>query len=766
MPESIRATINGNEIKSKAGRTILEVAKDEGIYIPTLCTHKLLSPYGACRICVVEVEGFEKLLTSCNTELKDGMVIKTDTERVKKARREIIEFMLSEHPSACLLCPYQEECYEIQHCNVKLGTVVGCRFCAKDGICELQKVVRELGIKEFLLPSIYRGIPPEKDDPFFERDYNLCILCGRCVRICQEVRMTGTLSFLKRGPNTKVGTLFDISHLEAGCEFCGSCVDVCPTGALVERTRKWKGVPDERINNTCPFCSMNCDIIMDVKKKEVFCVSSTEEGLLCSSGKFGIVGMILSGERAKSPLIKEKGEVLWDDALSFVTEILKSCREDEIGIVLSPFLTNETISSAKSFAVSMGITKITSPALRWKSTSYSEILLSKKPKISSYNLLIVATPLPASLEIEVKHLSANGGEVYEFNPSETFLTRHVNSFRCAPEPSFVPLMFLKAVKEKSGKKTEIDNILKEVDFKSTLSLCGISEGELDSLMERIEKAKKKGFIYDVNSIHPYIVKGLSEVLSVEPIPITKDGNERGLIELSEGMVPYDEFLSDEKIKVVYSIGVPYVGEGKRTILQDQFLASQKGYWDVFLPVLSYAEEDGTYINLWGKKKKLTKISEPIFQVFSDIWVLEEILKKMGKSLSHSKKKVKTSKNVSGREEFLWRIPSPKKEDEFYIHPKAFPNFFRGFELHSNLKGFKRIMDGEGIYISEADAKRLNFKEGEKVILRIGEEKSERVLYLKSDIKEGVIEIVPSYKEMKEILSMKAKGIIPKGKIER
>jgi len=765
VPEYIKAIINGKEVKAKKGLTILEVAKDEGIYIPTLCTHKLLSPYGACRVCVVEVEGFERLLTSCNTELQDGMVVNTDTERVKKARREIVEFMLSEHPSACLLCPYQEECYNIQHCNVKLGTVVGCRFCAKDGLCELQKIVRELGIKEISLQSLYRGIPPEKDDPFFERDYNLCILCGRCVRICQEVRMTGTLSFLKRGPDTKVGTLFDISHIEAGCEFCGSCVDVCPTGALVERTRKWKGVPDERINNICPFCSMNCNVIMDVKEKEVFSISSTEEGLLCSSGKFGITGMLLSGERAKSPLIREKGEVSWDEALSFAAEILRSHKEEEIGMVLSPFLTNETISWAKSFAQSLGITKITSPALRWESSLYSEILPDKTPKISSYNLLIVATPLPAPLEIEVKHLSANGGEVYEFNPSETFLTRHVNSFRCVPEPSFVPLMFLKATKEKSGKKSEIDNLLNDLDLKTVLSLCGITEGELDELIEGAEKAKKKGFIYDVNSIHPYIVKVFSEVLSVEPIPITKDGNERGLIGLSEGMMPYDKFLSDEKIKVVYSIGIPYAGDGKRTILQDQFLVSQNGYWDLFLPVLSYTEEDGTYTNLWGKKRKLTKISEPPFSAFSDIRIMEEILKKLGKSIS--RKRAKTPEN-KGKIEVTPPVgfPSLKKDDEFYIHPKAFPNFFRGFELHSNLKGFKRIMDGEGIYISEADAKRLNLKEGEKVVLKVGEEKLERILYVKRDLKEGVVEIVPSYKEMKEILSMKAKGIIPKGKIER
>jgi NADH dehydrogenase/NADH:ubiquinone oxidoreductase subunit G len=765
VPEYIRAIINGKEVKAKKGRTILEIAKDEGIYIPTLCTHKLLSPYGACRVCVVEVEGVQRLLTSCNTELKDGMIINTDTERVKRARREIVEFMLSEHPSACLLCPYQEECYNIQHCNVKLGTVVGCRFCAKDGICELQKVVRELGIKEISLPSVYRGIPPEKDDPFFERDYNLCILCGRCVRICQEVRMTGTLSFLKRGPSTKVGTLFDISHLEAGCEFCGSCVDVCPTGALVERTRKWKGVPDERINNTCPFCSMNCDIIMDVKKKEVFSVSSTEEGLLCSSGKFGIVGMLLSKERTKSPLIKEKGEVSWEEALSFVSEILKSHKEDEIGMVLSPSLTNETISSAISFAESMGITKITSPALRWEGSIYSEILLNKKPKIPSYDLLIVSTQLPAPLEIEVKHLSADGGDVYEFNPSETFLTRHVNSFRCIPEPSFVPLMLLKAIREKSDKKLEIDNILNKVDLKTALSLCGISEGELDELIEGVKKAKKKAFIYDINSIHPFIIKVFSEVFSIDIIPVTKEGNERGLIELSYEMMPYDKFLSDEKIKVVYSIGVPYAGNGKKTILQDPFLVSQNGHWDVFLPVLSYTEENGTYTNLWGKKKKLTKISEPDSGAFSDVKIMEEILKKLGKSLS--KKKVKSRENKGKKEGFSSiTLPSIKKEDEFYIYPKTFTNFFRGFELHSTLKGFKRIMDGEGIYMNESDANRLNLKDGERVVLKTGEERTERVLYVKRDLKEGVVEIVPSYKEMKEILSMKAKGIIPKGKIER
>lgn len=764
MPESIRAIIDGKEVKAKKGKTILEVAEEEGIHIPTLCTHKLLFPYGACRICVVEVEGFERLLTSCNTEIKDRMIVRTNTERVKNARREIIEFMLSEHPSACLLCPYQEECYEIQKCNVKLGTVVGCRFCAKDEICEFQKVVREMGINELSLPSIYRNFPVERDDPFFERDYNLCIFCGRCVRVCQEVRMTGTLSFLRRGPTTKVGTSFEISHLEAGCEFCGSCVDVCPTGALVERTRKWRGVFDERVRNVCPFCSMNCDIIMDIKKDEVFCVSSTEEGLLCSSGKFGIVGMILSGEREKSPLLRGKGAVSWDEGLSSAVEILREHKEEEIAIVLSPSLPNETILSAKTFAEGLKIEKITSPVLRWKGGLYSEVLLNKKPKLSSYNLLIVASSLPAPLEIEVKHLSSKEADVYEFTSSETFLTRHVNSFRVVPEFSLVPLMLLKGMKEKSGKRfpEEVEEVLKEMDLKILLQMCGVSERELDELTARIESSKKKAFIYDVNSIHPVLIKTFSDVLSIDSIPITKGGNERGIIELSDGMIPFDEFLSDEKIKVVYSIGVPFAGKGRKTILQDAFHSSQDGFWDVFLPVLSYSEEGGTQMDLWGKKRKIFKISSPSFQAFSDRWVMEEILKRMGKEVSSKRgSKRKLNDALKGI-----NIPSFKRDDEFYISAKTFTNFYRGFELHSKLKGFGRIMNPKGIYMNESDAKRLGLKDGEKVVLRIGLEGVEREVIVKNDFKEGVVEFVPSDRELYEIFSMRAKGIIPKGKIER
>ena len=208
--ETVILDIDGFEVQTRKGKSVLEAALDAGIYIPSLCYHPNLSSLGACRLCLVEIEGMRGLPAACTTLAADKMVVKTRTPQIEQIRRVSMEMMLAAHPADCLVCS--------QNLN-----------------CELQAVAQYLGITEQRLRRRSKDIPPNTSNPLFVLDLSKCILCGRCVRACYELRGVGVLSFIRRGKETFIGTAFERSLADAGCSFCGACVEVCPTGALGDK---------------------------------------------------------------------------------------------------------------------------------------------------------------------------------------------------------------------------------------------------------------------------------------------------------------------------------------------------------------------------------------------------------------------------------------------------------------------------------------------------------------------------------------------------
>jgi formate dehydrogenase alpha subunit len=359
--EMITLTINGKQVSAKRGATVLETAQEVGIYIPTLCHHSSLKPFGGCRMCVVEIERMRGFLSACTTPAENNMVIKTDTPQLQELRRNILELILTEHPHTCLICDRKQECQPYHICIRKVAITTGCGMCPKNKRCELQKVVEYVGLKEVSLPYTYRELSIFRDSPFFDRDYNLCILCGRCVRVCQEVRGAGAITFTYRGPNALVGTAFDYTLQEAGCQFCGACVDVCPTGALVERAVKWEGLPDYTVSTTCPYCSVGCQLNLGVKESRVISSVPILEGLpnhgqACVKGRFGIVEFVHHPQRLTTPLIKREGrfmEASWDEALGLIAKKLPRYKGDQFALISSAKNSNEENYLAQKFARSV-----------------------------------------------------------------------------------------------------------------------------------------------------------------------------------------------------------------------------------------------------------------------------------------------------------------------------------------------------------------------------------------------------------------------------
>lgn len=355
--ETITLTIDGNEVKARKGATVLEAAQQVDIYVPTLCAHKHLSPFGACRLCIVEIENMRGLPPSCSVPATDGMVVKTRTPQIVESRRNIMEFILSEHPHACLTCHRNEFCGPFDVCLRHVGVSERCVTCHENEHCELQKVARELKLKEVRLPYRHRGVPIIHNDPFFDRDYNLCILCGRCVRVCQDIRGAAAVAFTYRGSQALVGTAFGRSLEDSDCQFCGACVDACPCGALAERQNRWAGSPDRTVTSTCPFCGVGCTLDLQVKDGKLMGSVPQEnaivnEGQACVKGRFGM-DFVNSPDRLTTPLIRKDGQFIeasWDEALDLVASKLSKHRGDEFAAISSAKATNEENYVIQKFA--------------------------------------------------------------------------------------------------------------------------------------------------------------------------------------------------------------------------------------------------------------------------------------------------------------------------------------------------------------------------------------------------------------------------------
>ena len=337
---------------------VLEAAIDAGIYVPYLCYHPGMKPYAACRMCVIEVEGQRGYPAACTLPVTDGMVVHNQVQAVDQLRRSVMEMLIAEHPNGCLTCHRIDICGPSDVCLRHVSVNDRCVTCPKNERCELKDTVRYLGMNlESPLGYKYRNIPLEVSDPFYDRDYNLCIVCGRCVRACDELRGDDAIGFTERGGLALVGTSFGTSLLESGCEFCGACIDVCPVGALVERDHKWdKARRVER--SICPHCPVGCQLNLEFNGKDELIRAVPElnspanQGQACFRGKFGLE-FVNDSSRLTAPLIRRDGmlrEATWDEALDYIAERLGQVSGAEFGLVTSPTSTNEEHYLAQKFA--------------------------------------------------------------------------------------------------------------------------------------------------------------------------------------------------------------------------------------------------------------------------------------------------------------------------------------------------------------------------------------------------------------------------------
>lgn len=331
----LNLTIDGKQVTAPKDATIYDAARINGIKIPILCHDKKLKPFGACRMCLVEVEQMKgRQIPACTTPITEGMIIQTATPEIIKARELVLELLLLNHP-------------------------LDCPVCDKGGDCDLQNLTYDYKVdsNRFVDSKFQHEI--DYNNPLIERDMNRCVLCGKCVRICDEIVAFGALTFIDRGIETKIGCEFEKG---LNCEFCGSCVSVCPVGSLLARPFKFKARfwSLTKQKSICGYCGTGCNLTLGVKNDKVLTTVYDEnqgfhKGQLCVRGRFGYQ-FINSDQRLTKPLVRKNGrleEASWDEALEVVASRLKESGSATAAIA-TPRLTNEELVLFKKMMVAAG----------------------------------------------------------------------------------------------------------------------------------------------------------------------------------------------------------------------------------------------------------------------------------------------------------------------------------------------------------------------------------------------------------------------------
>ena len=533
MADEITISIDGIDITTEAGKMVLDAAIDAGVYVPYLCYHPGMKPYAACRMCVVSVEGGRGFPAACTLPVQDGMKVHSETEDVHKLRKSVMEMLIAEHPDGCLTCHRVDICGPNDVCLRHVSVNDRCVTCPKNERCEFKDTVRYLGMSlESPLEYKYRGIPLEVGDPFYDRDYNLCIVCGRCVRACEELRGDDAICFTERSGTALVGTSFGTSLLESGCEFCGACIDVCPVGALTEREHKWeKAAKVER--TICPHCPVGCQMNLEIsaRGKMIRAVpelnSPANRGQACFKGKFGLEFVNNPGA-LDTPLVRRDGQLVettWDEALELLTEKLGGYKGDTFALLTAPDSTNEEHYLAQKFARKvMGTNNVDQ-----SSNTHPELVLALERSLgyaaatnSIWELeqagctLVFNTNITEEQNvaaIPIKKAAKQGAKLVVIDPREVELTRYATLWlRPAPGSELLLLGgILRAVIDQGLEKGDwleehcespatLRYAVNNLDMEEVIRSTGVSQESIDQAAQLYGEADNSAIVYGLDNV--------------------------------------------------------------------------------------------------------------------------------------------------------------------------------------------------------------------------------------------------------------------------
>lgn len=589
MEKRVKLYIDGKEVDAPVGMNLIDAAGLAGVHIPHLCYLKGMRGFGACRLCLVEIEGMKTPVIACNTKVKEGMIVNTQTERVRDIRRFVLDLILAIHPLDCLTC-------------------------TKAGVCNLQQYAYEYELKDTSFVRKRMGYPIDEVNPFIRRDPLYCILCSRCVRVCKE-QGTKVLDFIGRGIGAEIGTPYNKPLRDSGCTFCGSCIDACPVNALPEadRWRKGREWEYEKIKTVCLLCGSGCDITVSTKDDKIQKITTGAEPgsakkYICAYGRFGY-DYIEAASRLTAPMKRVEGELVettWKDALKITAAKLAEAG-GKTGFVSVAGIPNEDALTLKKFARNVVKTKNVDTTL----SLYADIRSLKDSHsalITSSDLIILVGLNPSqwnrvlpALDASIRKRVNRGGKLIVINSSDTRIEEAAAVTLKGEE-----LSILKGIAK----------VLLDKGLKGDMQLeTSVKDAETT---ENIEKAAN--LIIEANELLIFTSPSLFEasanltLIKGKVISVGLESNARGiaLTGLTTEGKTYREMVTNG-MKVLYAIGEVPVRRRPDTdflIVQNSHLSELARQADIVLPSVTFLESSGTMVDYLGRLKKLHKTVEP------------------------------------------------------------------------------------------------------------------------------------------------------------
>ena len=643
----VQITINGKQMEVPEGTTVLRAAEMAGIYIPRLCDHKELTPYGGCRLCIVEVQGVRVPMASCTLPVNNGMVVNTETEALKKSRKFVLSMLFSERNHFCPFCQ------------------------VSGGDCELQNAAYHEEMTHWPIQPGWNNFVVDTSHPYFVLDNNRCILCRRCVRACAEMAGNFTLSVAERGAKSLIVADTDVPLGESTCIKCGSCVQVCPTGAIIDRTSAYQLHDRDltEVKSICNGCSVGCSIKLMVHGNRIVRIEgdwdgSVNRGVICEHGRYDAVGE--SRKRITTPMMKKNGKlepVSWEEALQTVSTKLAPLASDRDGIaaIASTRLSAETLTAFKDlFARNQLVTSLEEGMPTGSVTKFAEKQGAFEGKLDV--LRTADTVLCMGANVGSTHMVAGflfkrnmpkGTRVINISPEEDALDEVANlRLKNKPGSDLALILGLQAIIVKEGLERRPLNI-PDVDarIEEAVRVTGLS-------LDQLSKAAR----ILANSITPVILFGkgitaqrdeciVEELYNLAVLVGAVDSERAGLLSikgetnsLTAALLGLDQVFELNGQKAVYvALGDGFVSQSfVERVSRAPYLVVQASYEskltaqaDVVLPVTIWSEQEGTYINLDGRIQKSEKVLAAPETVRDNLAVLNELAAQMNISLDNS-----------------------------------------------------------------------------------------------------------------------------------